>query len=125
MSDDTTRYSLDRISNYEWVIFDKTKMGTPIVYMLYIVPLSGIYNYQLVLSSYDAIEAANTTWVTFGPELYSTFFYSVPEGIETLVNSVLYLLVNSEIDNPIELAHVFGGTVLSCNIRQAAHQDTH
>lgn len=110
----TFRYSLDRIGELEWVIFDREKAGTPRVYALFLIPLKkGILNYQLILTTYDAVDASNTSIPVFTEELYSMFFYSVEEGIEPLVLNVFHALQDIDIDNPIELAHYLGGTVKS------------
>lgn len=108
------RYSLDRIGELEWVLFDQEKAGTPKTYALFLVPLEkGIFNYQLILTTYDAVAASSTSIPVFTEELYSMFFYSVPEGLEPLIWNVFYALQAMDIDNPFELAHYFGGSVKS------------
>jgi hypothetical protein len=108
------RYSLDRVGESEWVLFDGMKKGTPKAYLLFLVPVKNrTFNYQLILTAYDAAQAGHSPFPVFHEELYSMFFYSVYEGIESLVMNVFYALQTIEIDDPLELAHYLGGTVRS------------
>jgi hypothetical protein len=108
------RYSLDRVGDAEWVMFDRERRGTPHTYLLFLVPLvKGPYNYQLVLTAYDAASASKTAFPIFTEELFSTFFYSVPEGVEDFVYCTHQALQDLEIDDPIDLPHFLGGTVRS------------
>jgi hypothetical protein len=110
----TYRYSLDRVGELEWVLFDREKAGTPKTYALFLVPLpKGIFNYQLILTTYDAVEASSTLMPTFTEEIYSMFFYSIEEGVEPLVMNLFYSLQSMDIDNPLELVYFLGGTVRS------------
>lgn len=108
------RYSLDRIGESEWVLFDCMKRGTPKTYLLFLTPVKNrTFNYQLVLTAYDAAEAGHSPLPVFTEEIYSVFFYSVPEGVEPMVMNVFYALQGMEIDEPLELAYAMGGTIHS------------
>jgi len=110
----TERYSLDRVGDTEWVLFDRERRGTPHTYLLFLVPLTkNLFNYQLVLTAYDAVTASKTTLPIFTEELYSTYFYSVPEGVEDFVYCTYRALQDIDIDDPIDLPHFLGGTVRS------------
>jgi hypothetical protein len=112
------RYSLDRVGDFEWVLFDREKAGTPKAYALFLVPLAkGVFNYQLILTTYDAVAAASTLLPVFTEEIYSMFFYSVAEGVEPLIMNVFYALQNMDIDNPQELVYGLGGSVRSKSIK--------
>jgi hypothetical protein len=112
------RYSIDRIGELEWVLFDREKAGTPKSYALFLVPLEkGVFNYQLILTTYDAIEAATSSIPVFTEEIYSMFFYSIAEGVEPLILNLFYALQAMDIDNPQELVYFLGGTVRSKSMK--------
>lgn len=119
------RYSVDRVGDMEWAIFDGEKKGTPTVYLMYVVETVGMYNYQVVLTSYDAVESAQVALPILGAEIYSTFFYSFPEGMETMIHNIFLTLFAADVENPVALAHAFGGTVYSEPIRQAKMLSAH
>jgi hypothetical protein len=104
------RYTVDRVGDDEWQIFDVAKHGTPITYLLFVTKVSGPLNRQLTITSYDASE--NHVSHVFECELYSTTFYAVSEEQrELLIFDVIDNLMDYEIENPVELAYMFGGTV--------------
>ena len=119
------RYSVDRVGDMEWAIFDGEKKGTPTVYLLYVVETVGMYNYQVVLTSYNAVESAQFTLPVLSVEIYSTHFYSIPEGMETMIHNIFLVLFRADVENPVELAHAFGGTVYSKPIQQAKMLSAH
>lgn len=119
------RYAIDRVGNLEWAIFDSTKNAQPTVYMMYIIETVGMFNYQLIMTSYDAIEAARTLIPVLDPEIYSVSFYSLPEGLGTFVYNVINVLLDSDIDNPVDLAYFFGGMIRSQTMRQDRYQLAH
>lgn len=109
------RYTVDRVGDDEWQIFDVQKQGTPITYLLFVTEVSGLLNRQLTITSYDASEP-RTTYV-FDEELYSTAFYAgSDEQRELLIFDVIVALMDSEIENPVELAYMFGGTIRNRSI---------
>jgi hypothetical protein len=119
----TYRYTIDRVED-GWQIFDGKKRGTPMTYYVYVVPVMGPYNVQLILTSYDAALAVSRCPV-FDLELYSTKFYvSTEEQLEVMVADIFDSLQTSDIDNPVELAHLFGGHVRSETMRVPARPDT-
>jgi hypothetical protein len=104
------RYTVDRVGDDEWQIFDAEKQDTPITYLLFVTKVSGVFDMQLTITSYDASEPRGT--YVFEQELYSTmFFASTADQRELLIFDVIDVLMDSEIENPVELAHLFGGTV--------------
>lgn len=109
------RYSIDRVADVDWQLFDKKATQTPLTYYLYAIPVaSGISNTQLVLTSYNAIEASEHQWATFNKELWSTFMYAADlDQLLDIVAEIFEAIQESDADNPVELAHMFGGTVLS------------
>jgi hypothetical protein len=119
------RYSLDRVGESEWVLFDEMKRGTPQAYLLFVVPVKNrAFNYQLVLTAYDAVEAGNSPIPVFTEEIYSVFFFSVPEGVEPLVMNVFYALQGMDIDEPLELAYHMGGTIHSEGVKAPTIHNT-
>jgi hypothetical protein len=119
------RYSLDRVGESEWVLFDCMKKGTPKTYLLFLAPVKNrAFNYQLVLTAYDASLAGHSPLPVFTEEIYSTFFYSVPDGLEPLIMNVFYALQDMEIDDPLELAYSMGGTVKSERVRAPTIHNT-
>ena len=114
----TLRYSLDQVGECEWVLFDREKKGTPKAYLLFLVPLGvGIFNYQIILTAYDAASAALSPFPVFTEEIYSMFFYSVPEGVADFILNIHVTLQELDIDDPLELAHYLGGTVHSEKVK--------
>lgn len=121
----TFRYSLDRIGESEWVLFDCMKKGTPKTYLLFLTPVKNrIFNYQLVLTAYNAAESGHSILPVFSEEIYSVFFYSVPDGVEPLVMNIFYSLQDIDIDDPLELAYYMGGTVHSEKVRAPTIHNT-
>lgn len=121
----TLRYSVDRVGDEEWAIFDEEKKGTPVVYMLYVIQVAGMLNHQVILTSYDAVVSAAVMVPIWDVEIYSTFFYSIPEGVETMIHNIIEVLLDTDIENPVELAHAFGGTIRSEPVVQAKHSSAH
>jgi hypothetical protein len=106
------RYTVDRVGDNEWQVFDQAKKGTPVTYLLFVTEVSGgsLLNMQLTITSYDA--SAPREMHVFEEELYSTLFYaSTDEQCELLIFDVIDKLMDSEIENPVELAYMFGGTI--------------
>lgn len=106
------RYTVDRVGDDEWQIFDVEKQETPITYLLFVTGVSGssMFNQQLTITSYDASEPRGT--YIFEQELYSTMFYaSTADQRELLIFDVIDTLMDSDIENPVELAYLFGGTI--------------
>ena len=108
------RYSLDQVGEMEWVLFDRENRKTPTTYFIFLVKLgSGVFNYQLILTSYDAAAAGSQSYPVFKDELFSTFFYSIAEGVSDFVVNVHYALQGLDIEDPVELPSYLGGTVRS------------
>lgn len=110
------RYTVDRVADYDWVIFDDRRQGSPIVYLMYVVPISGQHvTHQMILTRYDAAIASLTGNTVFDTELYSVQFYATSDSLERFVDEVLWALVDNDIDveNPFELSVQFGGLVRS------------
>lgn len=105
------RYTVDRVGDDEWQIFDVAKQETPITYLLFVTGVSGsLFNQQLTITSYDASEHRGA--YIFEQELYSTMFYaSTADQRELLIFDVIDTLMDSDVENPVELAYLFGGTV--------------
>lgn len=109
------RYTVDRVGDDEWQIFDVAKQETPITYLLFVTKVSGLLNLQLTLTSYDASEPRGV--YIFEQELYSTMFYAATEDQrELLIFDVIDTLMDSDIESPVELAYLFGGTVRNRSI---------
>ena len=120
----TYRYTIDRVGDSSWQLFDAKRKGTPVTHYVYVVPVTGPYNVQLILTSYDAALAVSR-YPVFDLELYSTKFYvSTDEQLEVMVADIFDSLQTSDIDNPVELAHLFGGFVRSETMRVPARPDT-
>lgn len=125
MNTNPARYSIDRVGDAEWAIFDSEKRGDPTVYALFVTPVVGLFNYQVILTAYDAIKSAEVLIPIFDVEIYSMFFYSIPEGVETMIHNVFLVLLETDIENPVELAYTFGGTVRSESVRQVKNRLSH
>jgi hypothetical protein len=118
------RYTIDRVGDYEWQVFDEAKKGTSTVYYVFTTDVSGIYNHQLIITSYDGTNVS-AEYPTFDLELYSMkFFASDAEQFESMVSGVLDSLFDTDIANPVELAHLFGGLVRSEIMRVPVFTDT-
>lgn len=106
------RYTVDRVGDDEWQIFDGPPDETALTYLLFVTDVGGSLNTQLTITSYDAPETRDM--YIFEQEVYSTMFYaSTEDQRELLVFDVIDTLMDSEVGNPVELAYLFGGTV--CN----------
>lgn len=116
----TQRYEIDLTGDLEWSIFDPEVRNDPIVHFMYVFKVAHPhFNYQLVLTAYDGVQASLLGHRVFPIELYSTFFYCVDHQLEEFLNSILHSVQSTTIENPIELAYYFGGHVLSSPVRVA------
>lgn len=119
------RYTIDRVGDTEWQCFDESKKGTTTVHYVFTTEIAGIYNHQLIITSYDAANAASRDYPVFDLELYSTkFFASDEHQFELMVSGILESLFDTDINNPVELAHLYGGLVRSEIMRVPVFTDT-
>jgi hypothetical protein len=122
----TFRYSIDRVSDFEWQIFDETQGRPQRVYLLYAVRTCGSFNVQFVLTYFDAIAAADTEWPTFDLELFSFHAYArTRDQFEALVHDVFAALQATDLNNPVELGFAFGGHVLNEGLKAPSRPHTH
>jgi hypothetical protein len=122
------RYTIDRVGDVaEWQVFDGRKVGTPVVYHVQAVPIrKGAHNHQLFLTVYDGAHAASTEYAEFEIELFSTSFYAAnDEQCQNLMYEFFMVLMDTDIDNPVELAHQFGGQVRNRTILTSTLPFTH
>jgi len=106
------RYNADRIDDREWIIQgERTERRRRREYLMYFEPVSGssLHNYQLVLVRCTRDASMFSSFIVFDQEMYSVMFYSTDP--ETFAEGVIEVLQSSLIDNPVELALAFGGTV--------------
>jgi len=104
------RYETEQISEHDWYIFDTNIRNLPVVYYLYFSHVrNGYYNYQVVLTRYDGIQAAFDEYPVFEKELFSTFLYVEPSLLNVVASSMLFLLQSMSIENPEPLCLYFGG----------------
>jgi hypothetical protein len=111
-----TRYTVDRVGDEEWQIFDQRKFSTPLTYLLFVTEMSGLLNCQLTITSYDA--SGMHPFPAFEEELFSTRFYASDEQQrELLIFDVIDTLMDLDIEQPVELACLFGGYVRNRSVR--------
>ncbi len=108
-----TRYTIDRVGPLEWQIIDSKLGRSPSVYLLYAAPVAHkSLNCQIVLTYFDAVETLNDSHRTFSKELWSSILYvDSLSQLVSLVEDIYDTLADVEIEEPYELAYVFGGTV--------------
>lgn len=112
------RYTIDQIDDFEWQIFDAQKKHTPTTYYVIVVPVVGVYGYQVILTSYNAIHAAGSEYKIYGPELWSTKFYAVDvEHYDEMMFNIFRCIQFTDVNNPVELSHTFGGYIRNEAIR--------
>lgn len=130
MSDEPTM-TVDRVDedSFEWQIFLGKDKGTPTVYLLYadevVLPH---YNWQIVLTKYDGIEAAEADKLTpvLQEELFSTYVYvDGEERLEELMAEMIECLEGSVINCPVEMAHRYGGMIRGLPVKSAPKWDAH
>jgi hypothetical protein len=113
-----TRYTIDRVGTYDWHIIDGKDGQSPRVYFLYAAALEApLLNCQMVLTSFDGAQALNNGWPTFEREIWSTRLY-VENGERAiqLAYEIYETLDDAEIQDPLELVYIFGGTVGSRDV---------
>lgn len=110
--DSGERYQVDQVGD-DYVIFDRAFGGQrPIVYKLFVVPVqNNWYNYQAILTMFDATVNPEKDYPQFIRELWSTFFYLDDWSAPCIHSRILTCLVTTEIEHPYELSYLFGGTV--------------
>lgn len=124
--DDVTeeqRYIVDRIGNADWQIFDTEKKHSPLTYLLYATPIiNGNSNIQFTLTIYDA----SREQPIFDRELWSSwFFIADTEQFEKIAEEIIEQFADCNLDNPVELAYLFGGAVLSRTVQMPPVPGTH
>lgn len=117
------RYTVDRISDSEWQIFDGETKQQSLTYLLFASSISNSgRNVQFTLTVYDAI---NTNTV-FERELWSSSFYLADATqYESLAEQITDSLEGVDVENPIELAYMFGGLVRSQAVQMPPLPHTH
>jgi hypothetical protein len=126
MNDEAPDLIIDRVGEREWQIFLSETQGSPTVYFVYTVPVAGPLNWQVILTVYDAAAAADHELPIFDIELFSTAFYASDEKqFENMMVQIFDVLNETDINNPVELSHIFGGTVRSHSIQTYTLPDTH
>jgi len=126
MTDEALSLTVDRVGECEWQIFLNETQETPTVYLAYAVPVAGFLNWQVILTVYDAAVAVEYGIPVFDIELFSTAFYAADDQqFEDMMEQLFNVLHESDINNPVEMAHVFGGTVRSHAIQTSTLPDTH
>lgn len=102
-------YTADQIDERDWVI----NAGPSLLpqYLMYCDPVHGspLHNYQLLIARCSHDASRIRPFVIFEQELYSVMLYTT--DLEDLAEQILDVLQSSLIDNPVELAMAFGGTV--------------
>jgi hypothetical protein len=109
------RYTVDRIGNADWQIFDTEQMPSPQTYLLFAMPIAfKESNIQFILTVYDATNEQPI----FDRELWSAHFYVADtKQYENLATEIIDMFETITLDNPVELAYMFGGCVLSRTVQ--------
>lgn len=106
------RYEMDEVEDFDYAVFDRQLQGQPVVYRLFAIPIqNGWNNYQLTLTVFDASVTPEEELVQFERELWSSQMYLDEQGLLSICERILAYLQSCEIESPVELAYVFGGTV--------------
>ena len=111
MENDSLRYNVDKAGDFDYVIFDTQNRGQ-LVYVLFVVPIvHPWYNYQVVLSVFNAATNASANYPQFERELWTSHMYLDEMGMSGICARILTCLQNYEIECPVELSYLFGGQV--------------
>lgn len=114
MSSFQPRYTIDRVSTIDWVIFDGTRGMDKIQYLMWLTLAHGnAVTHQLTIASFIPKASYEVPFLIFEEEIYSVTFYSTPEVLGNFVINVAEQLQYFDIKNPSELSSMFGGHVKS------------
>lgn len=117
------RYTIDRVTDAEWQIFDNEQKNSPMTYILFACLVTNAdSNVQFTLTKYDATMERPI----FDCELWSaSFFVADGDQYEKLASEIVDCFDGVNIENPVELAYVFGGCVLSHAVQMPPLPHTH
>lgn len=109
--ENSPRYVIEKVGNLDYVIFDMHNKGQ-LVYVLFVVPIQHRwYNYQVVLSVFNASNRTSADYPQLERELWTNYMYLDDEGLLRICTRILLSLQNYEIEYPVELSYLFGGIV--------------
>jgi hypothetical protein len=108
---DSQRYSSKKVGDLQYLVFD-SQVKEPVVYVLFFSEVKNKWNnYQVTLTVFSLVESEGHDYVTFLKELWSSFIYIDDKGLSNLGPRILNLLQTCDIQYPIELCYIFGGTI--------------
>ncbi len=108
------RYTVDRVGEVDWVIFDGVRGMDQPQYLLWLTHANNRrFTHQLTIAAFTPKDAYDVPYLVFNEEIYSVTFYSDPEVLGSLVVEVVTQLQYLDIRNPVELSSMFGGFVKS------------